>query len=51
MEGHRVLFPHWRTSTERAAPQGWLTKPGMGNYEGPHADQTRDQIEEAGLAR
>lgn len=48
MEGRRVLFPHWRTSTEYAAPQGWLTKPGMGNYEGSHADQSRDQIEGGG---
>lgn len=46
----------WHEKGERsiysyASPKGWLTKPGMDNYEGPHADQYRDWLAEAGLAR
>ena len=46
----------WHENAERsidsyAAPKDWLTKSGMENYEGSHADQYRDWIAEAGLAR
>ena len=34
-----------------ASPNGWLTKPGMDNYEGSHADEYRAWIEEMGVGQ
>lgn len=46
----------WHERGERsiysyAAPKGYLTRPGMENFEGSHADEYRDWIDEAGIAR
>lgn len=46
----------WREKPERsiysyAAPKGWLTKPGMENYEGSHADEYWDWLAGADLSR
>lgn len=46
----------WHEKAERsifsyASPKGWLTKRGMENFAGSHADHYRDWIEEAGFVR